>query len=240
LIDTRIAMNIQIRREIRFGLSALVVTGLLFTLSVVVRGPLDRDPAVLMQAVLSPNFVPGVVIGLIGGVLSIYGNFFGLYRYLTLRDKSLIPFLAIVLSPLGLMMFVLPFVTFLAVNVPVIAELYQQGNHEVLAVFHATFTNPLSLALLGGTSVTGVIGTLLFAISIWRDGRLSKWVAVGWALRGLLLIISGPGFFATELLGAVLALILSSVIAWHGWQESLVRITDSSSSMRTAVQDTSS
>jgi hypothetical protein len=233
-------MNIQTRREIRFGMSALALAGLLFTLSVLVRGPLDRDPAVLMRAVLSPNFVPGVVTGLIGGVLSIYGNFFGLYRYLTLREKSLIPFLAMLLSPLALMMFVLPFVTFLAVNVPVIAELYQQGNQEVLAVFEATFTNPLSLGLLSTTSVAGLIGTLLFAVAIWQDGRLPKWVAVVWALKSLLLIISGPGLFATELLGAVLALVCSCVLAWKGWQESMIRTVESSASIRTAMQDAKS
>jgi hypothetical protein len=144
-------MNIQTRREIRFGMSALALTGMLFMLSVLIRGPIDRDPAVLMQAVLSPNFVAGVVIGLIGAVLNIYGIFFGLYRYITLRDKSLISFLAVVLSPLGLLMFVLPFVNFLAINVPVIAELYQQGNQAVLAVFQATFTNPFSLGLLSAT-----------------------------------------------------------------------------------------
>jgi hypothetical protein len=92
----------------------------------------------------------------------------------------------------------------------------------VLAVFQATFTNPLSLGLLGVTSVTALIGTLLFAIAIWRDGRLPEWAAVGWALRGLLLVISGPGLFATELLGTVLALIVGCVIAWYGWQESRV------------------
>jgi hypothetical protein len=233
-------MNLQTRREIRFGMSALVLTGLMYTLSVLIRGPLDRDPAVVMQAVLSPTFVPGVVIGLFGGVLSIYGNIFGLYRYLSLRDKSLISFLAMVFSPLGLMMFVLPFVTFLAINVPVIAELYQQGNQAVLAVFQATFTNPFSLGLLSATSVIGVISTLLFAVAIWRDSRLPKWLAVAWALKNLLLIISGPGFFATELLGAVLALVCGCVLAWKGWQESMVRIGDSSSSIRTAVQDAKS
>lgn len=231
-------MNIQTRREIRFGMSALALAGLLFTLSVLVRGPLDRDPAVLMQAVLSPNFVPGVVIGLIGGVLSIYGNFFGLYRYLTLREKSLIPFLAMLLSPLALMMFVLPFVTFLAVNVPVIAELYQQGNQEVLAVFEATFTNPLSLGLLSTTSVAGLIGTLLFAVAVWQDGRLPKWVAVVWALKSLLLIISGPGFFATELLGTVLALVCGCVLAWKGWQESVIMTVESGSGTRIAAPGT--
>lgn len=220
-------MNTQTRREIRFSLSALVLTGLLYVASIVVRGPLDPDPAALMQAVLSPNFVPGVIIGLIGGVLNVYGVF-GLYRYLTLRDKGLIPFLAIVLSPLGLMVFVLPFVTFLAVNVPVIAALYQQGNQEVLAVFEATFSNPLSLGLLSVTSVTGLIGTLLFAVAIWRDSTLPKWVAVVWAVKGILLIVSGPGMFTTELLGAVLLLITASVIAWKGWQESAIRAGQSS------------
>lgn len=231
-------MNIQTRREIRFGMSVLALAGLLFTLSVLIRGPIDRDPAVFMQAVLSPKFVPGVVIGLIGGVLSIYGNFFGLYRYLTLRDKSLISFLGMLLSPLGLMMFVLPFITFLAVNVPVIAELYQQGNQEVLAVFQATFANSLSLGLLGITSVTGLISTLLFAIAIWRDGRLPKWVALVWALRGLLLIISGPGLFATELLGAVLALVCGCVLAWKGWQESMIMTVESGSGIRLAAPGT--
>lgn len=216
-------MNIQTRREISFGLSALVLTGLMYTLSVLIRGPLDRDPAVLMKAVLSPNFVPGVVIGLFGGVFSIYGNIFGLYRYLTLRDKSLISFLAMVLSPLGLMLFVLPFVTFLAINVPVIAELYLQGNQAVLAVFKATFTNPFSLGLLSTTSVIGVISTLLFAVAIWRDGRLPNWLAVVWVLKNLLLIISGPGLFVTELLGAVLTLVCAVVLAWKGRQETSVR-----------------
>jgi hypothetical protein len=231
-------MNIQTRREIRFGMSALALTGMLFMLSVLIRGPIDRDPTVLMQAVLSPNFVAGVVIGLIGAVLNIYGIFFGLYRYLTLRDKGLIPFLAMVLSPLALMMFVLPFVTFLAVNVPVIATLYRQGNQAVLAVFQATFTNPFSLGLLSATSVTGLIGALLFAVAIWRDGRLPQWLAVMWALKGLLLIISGPGFFATELLGTVLALVCGCVLAWKGWQESAIMTVESGSGTRIAAPGT--
>jgi hypothetical protein len=215
-------MDKQTRREIRFGMIALILTGVLYTLSVLIRGPLDRDAAVLMRAVLSPNFVPGVVIGLFGGVFNIFGNIFGLYRYLTLRDKGLIPFLAMVLSPLALMMFVLPFVTFLAVNVPVIATLYRQGNQTVLAVFQATFTNSFSLELLSVTSAAGLIGTLLFAVAIWRDNALPKWVAVVWAVKGILLIVSGPGMFATELLGTVLALVCGCVLAWKGWQESMI------------------
>lgn len=214
-------MNIQTRREIRFGMSALFLTGLLYTLSVLIRGPLNRDPAVLMQAVLSPNFVPGVITGMIGGVLNVYGNFFGLYRYLALREKSLVPFLAMVLSPLALMMFVLPFTFFLAVNVPVIAGLYQQGNQAVLSVFQATFTNPFSLGLLSVTSVIGLISTILFAVAIWQNKILPRWLGPVYGLKGLLLVISGPGLYTTELLGAVLALVCGCVLAWKGWQETM-------------------
>ncbi len=211
-------MNAQTRREIRFGLIALVLTGLFFTLGVALRGPLDRDPASLMRAALAPNFVPGLTIALMGGVIQIYG-LFGLYRYLTYRDESWVAFLAIVLSIASLVL-VLPLVTFLAVNVPVIAELYQQGHQEVIAVVESNFTG-LGLALLGFSSVAGIIDPILFAVVIWRHGRLPRWTAVVWGLKGILLALSGPGFFTTELLGAVLLLITAGVIARKGWEESV-------------------
>ena len=211
-------MKTQTRLELRFGLLALGLSGLLFVLSIAVRGPLDRNPASLMAAALSSNFVPGVTIGLIGGLVHIYG-LFGLYRYLTYRRQSLTAFLAVVLSPLGIVL-VLPLLTFLAVDVPVIAELYRQGHQEVLAVFKSNFVG-LGLAVLGVSSATGSIGALLFAVAIWRDGELSKWAGVLFGLSGILLALGGPGFFVVELLGALCLLISAGMIAWKGWQESM-------------------
>jgi hypothetical protein len=209
-------MNSQTRREIRFGLSALVLTGLLFTLGVAIRGPLDRDPVSLMRGALSPNFVPGAAIGLVGGVIQIYG-LVGLYRYLTYAHESLIALLAI--SSVAGIALVLPLVTFLAVDAPVIAQLYQQGNQAVIAVVESNFTG-FGLALLGVGSVAGSIGTILFGVAIWRHRSLPRWLGPVYALKGLLLAISGPGLFATELLGAVLTLVCACVLAWSGWQES--------------------
>lgn len=80
-------MNTQTRREIRFGLIALVLSGLLFVLGVALRGPVDPDPESFLRAALSSNFVPGVAISLIGGVVQIYG-LFGLYRFLTYQREA--------------------------------------------------------------------------------------------------------------------------------------------------------
>jgi hypothetical protein len=45
---------------------------------------------------------------------------------------------------------------------------------------------------------------------------MANWLAVTWALKNLLRIISGLGFFATELLGVVLVLVCGCVLAWKG------------------------
>jgi hypothetical protein len=208
-------MNSQTRREIRSGLIALALSGLLYTLTVVLRGPVDlADPGSCCRAAVSPNYVPAWTIGLVGAVLQLYG-LFGLYRYLTYQAENLNAFLAFVLSIAATALF-LQIPTFFAVNAPVIAELYQQGNQEVIAVVEANFTDGLGLALLIVRAVAWIIGPILFAIAIWRDGRLPKWTAILFALSFLLLI---PVTFITELLGAVLLLISAGMMAWKGWQE---------------------
>ena len=204
--------------RIRLGLIALALSGLLFALGIILRGAVDiADPTGFLSVAASPAFVPGWTIILVGGVLQLYG-FFGLYRYLTYEADSMIAFIAFVLNIAGIAL-VLPLATFFAVNGPVIADLYQQGNQEVIAVVEANFTSPLGLALLAVSSVGGIIGAILFAIAIWRHGSLPKWTGVLFALSVPLLAF--PVTFTTELLGAVLQLISASVIAWKGWQESV-------------------
>jgi len=165
----------------------------------------------------TPNFVPAWTIILVGGVLQLYG-FFGLYRYLTFQGSSVIAFLALVLSIAGIALF-LPLAAFFAVNGPVIADLYQLGNQQVIAVVEANFTSSVGLALLSVSSVAGIIGVILFAIAIWRHGRLPKWTGVLFAMSLPLLAV--PVTFTTELLGAVILLISAGMMAWKGWQESV-------------------
>jgi hypothetical protein len=211
-------MNSQTRREIRPGLIALALSGLLFALGIVLRGPVDlADPGSCCRVALSAAHVSGWTIILLGGVLHLFG-LFGLYRYLTYQAESLIALLAVVLAVAGIALF-LPLASFSAVNGPVIADLYQQGNQEVIAVVEAGFTSTLGLALLGVSSAAGITGPILFAVAIWRDGRLPRWTGVIFALSVVLLGV--PVTLATELLGAVLLLTSTGVMAWKGWQESV-------------------
>jgi hypothetical protein len=203
--------------RIRLGLTALALSGLFFALGIVLRGEVDMaDPESFIRVADSPAYVLGWTIILVGGVLNLYG-FFGLYRYLTYQAGSMIAFVAFVLNVAGIALF-LPLATFFAVNGPVIAELYQQGNQEVIAVVEANFESGLGLALLVVSSVVGIIGVILFAIAIWRHGRLPKWTGVLFALS--LPLLAFPVTFTTELLGAVLLLISAGVIALKVWQES--------------------
>ena len=213
-------MNIQTRREIRFGMIALALSGLLFTLGAALRGQVDLIDlgSYVIRAALAPNYVPGWTIILVGGVLQIYRTFC-LYRYLTYQAENLIAFLALVLRIGGLAL-ASPLITFLALNAPVTAQLYQQGNQEVLAVVNANFTSPLGLALLSVGAGAATIGVIPFAIAIWRDGRLAKWTAVLFVLGVLLQPFAS--IFMIELLGLVLVLISTGMMAWKGWQESAV------------------
>jgi hypothetical protein len=211
-------MNSQTRREIRIGLSALALSGLLFAVGIVLRGPVDlADPGSCCRVATPPTYVPGWTIIVVGGLLHLYG-FFGLYRYLTYQAATLLTLPALVLSIMGIAL-VLPLATFFAVHGPLIADLYQQGTQEVSAVVEAGFTSALGRTLLGISSGAGILGPVLFAVAIWRDGRLPKWTGVILALSIALLAV--PVTFPTELLGAVLLLISTGVIAWKGWQESL-------------------
>jgi len=209
-------MNPQTRREIRSGLVALAGSSLLFVLGIILRGPIPdvAIPASFSPAADSANYVAGWTVILIGFVLQLYG-YFGLYRYLTYRAQNLIALLAFVLRIVGLAFF-LPLASFLAVNLPVIARLHQQGNQEVLTIWEANSSGP-GLALMAFMSTAAIMGSILFMIAIWRDGRLPKWTVILLALSQPLLV----GFtFTTELLGALLLLISTTMVAWKGWQES--------------------
>jgi hypothetical protein len=174
------------------------------------------DPESFIRTASSAAYVPAWTIILVGVVLNLFGTF-ALYRYLTYQGESMIAFLAFVLRIAGIAL-VLGLFTFFAVSVPVIAELYQQGNQEVIAVVEANFTSGLGLVLLAVGGSVSIIGLILFAIAIWRHGRLPKWTGVVLTLS--LPLLAFPVTFTTELLGAVLLLISAGVIAWKVWQES--------------------
>src|SRR5918994_2149188 len=174
-------MHAQTARDIDLGLIALALSGLLFGVGIILRGPVElADPGSCCRAAPSAGYVSGWTIILVGGVLHLFG-LFGLYRYLTDRRGNAFALPALVLAVAGVAL-VIPLATFFAVHAPVIADLYVQGTQDVIAVVEAGFRSALGLALVGFSSAAGIIGPFLFAVAIWRDGRLPKWTGVIFAL----------------------------------------------------------
>ena len=212
-------MNYQTRREIRFGLIALALSGLLLTLGIPLRGPIPiTNPEAIIRTADSPGFLPGWILILAGGMFHTFGTF-GLYRYLTYQSESRIAFLAFVLR-IAAISLAFPLSNFFAVSMPGIAELYRQGNHAVIAIVAANLASGLGLILLAIGGVTGLPGTILFGIAIWKHPRLPKWTGAFYGLSAFGLAI--PTTTATEGLGAVLLLMSAGMMAWKGWQESAV------------------
>ena len=209
-------MNAQTRREVRFGLVALALSGLMFVLGILMRGPVSlSDPGACCRAALPPAYISGWTIILFALVADLYG-FLGLYRYLTYQAESRTAFWALVLIVPGIG-FLFPLASFFAVNAPAIAQLYQQGDQGVIAVVAATFTSPLGTAVQAVHTLAVIGGAILFAVATWRDGRLPKWTAVLLALSIALLAI--PATFLNELLGALLLLIGAGAMTWRVWRE---------------------
>lgn len=209
-------MNVQTRREVRLGLFALALTGFLWTVALFLRGPADlSDPGSCCRTGFSTTFHVAWLLTVVGAMFLIYG-FFGLYRYLSYRAENVIAFVALVISIAGGALF-LSLATFFAISGPAIADLVQSGNDGAIAVVEAYFRSPLGMSFLIVRSVAWIIGPLLFAVSIWRDGRLPRWTGPVFAVSFLLLI---PVTFPTEFLGVVLFFVSAGTIAWKGWQES--------------------
>jgi hypothetical protein len=212
-------MTTQTRREVRSGLITLAVTGPLFTLGIILRGAIDiSDTTSLVREALTPGFTTGWTLIVFGFVLQLYG-FFGLYRYLTTQADSLIALWGFALRIVGGALGV-PVFLFLAINGPEIALRQQRGDPDAIIVLERFFTSGLGMAVLGFASTAAVVGFFLFVIAMWRDGRLPRWTVVAFALSLPLLAIAVT--FVTELLGGLLWLISTAVIAWKGWPESAV------------------
>src|SRR5262249_4893074 len=153
------------RRDVRFGLISLALSGLLMTLAALVRGPLSGlNTESLLRDATSPNWGPAWAIGMIASVLQIYG-FLGLYRYLTYQADNRLAFWAVVLRATAMALFI-GLTAFMAFYAPVVGDLYSRGNEAMIAVWNARFSSAIGTTMFDVMGVGYIFGPILFAVAV--------------------------------------------------------------------------
>lgn len=210
-------MNTQNTTRNRLGMLALLLAGILFAVTLLLRGPsiIDptADPAGFARAVTSANHVTWALGTIVANALATLGVL-ALYSYLATSPVNRLAFAAMICVVLHDALFA----SFLGFNLalPAIGELYLQGQQAVIKA--AAYPVPL-MAILSLGSVLGLIGFILFGIAIWRSGRLPKWTAIPLALAlPLLAFAPAASFFVAEFLGAVLWVVAAAGLLWGVWR----------------------
>jgi hypothetical protein len=214
--------------QIRLGILTLAISGLIFTIGYALAGPFVQamgNPNDFVRVAGSLGFRVGMFINPIGIALQFFG-FLALYVYFSKSDQARLAFIAwllatggvgLTLPPTG----VLPFVF------PHIADLYAQGALAAFDVATAIFAYPLFTAVLALAGLLVTLGSILFSVAIWRQGRLPKVAAILFTIANLFLSFA-PAIPVTalvwpiDLAGAVLLLISGAWITAGVWQQSSV------------------
>ncbi|MDB4947720.1 MAG: hypothetical protein JWM27_369 [Gemmatimonadetes bacterium] len=190
----------------RRGVAVLAAAGVVFTVAILVRGPLVdvmTNPAGFAQAAFQQRTRLAWAGVLGGGVLEVLGLaalYAAIARY---HAGSRSARAGWALSTAGIAL-ALTLFGFMAMAAPKVAGLYLQGDRRAMEVVVSFFTSRLSMAILGAMTVAYVLGCLLTAIALWKHTPAPKWAAVAFVLHAPLIALPVP--FPLEIAGSVLLL----------------------------------
>lgn len=212
-------MRVHISSRIRLFLWALPLAGLLFTIGIILRGPsLDPslDPDRFAQAAVAAPAAMAWLTIFIGMVLELLG-LWALYAYLADDSTEKLAFWGMIFGLIGVAL-ILPLIGFMGLAAPVAGRLFLQGQSDAISVAVAMAATGPALVVAGLSSLTYIVGSILFAVALWRHGAIPKWVVIAYALQAPLLSVVALFSFAAELLGAVLLVVSSGWIARRAGQ----------------------
>ena len=198
----------------RLGMLALAISGLLYSVTLLLRGPLVVDPianpSAFTQAVTATNYVAWALGSAVANIFHLLGVL-GLYAYLSASPVARPPFWALILNIIHDTLF--PLFLGFSLFLPAIGKLYLQGQTSKAAPLSAPI---LSTLTLGG--VLFLVGAILYSVAIWRSGRLSKWTAIPFALAPPLLVFGPSVSFIAEFMGAVLLAVSGLALTADVWR----------------------
>jgi hypothetical protein len=208
-------MDNSVSTAVRWGMLTIPISGFLILIGISMRGPaIDAsvDPNAFALVASTASFAAAWRLIMFAQIVEVF-SFVPLYAYLnsTERGPSRSALLGMVFSFLGGALF-LALTGSLAFVAPVAAQLYLQGQKNVMDVANAGFFAGPVLSVLYPSGIIGAFGSVLLGIAMWRSGKVPQWAAILYALHVPLLAF--PVTYASELLGAGFLFVSGVGIIW--------------------------
>ncbi len=195
------------------GVLALPLSGLIGIVSIFLRGPFidpSSNPLGFAQAAHSSYTIAGI-LGIVSTILTLIG-FVGLYLYLANSSVERSAFWGMVFSLVGSGI-VLALIGVFVWVMPVIGQLYLQGQKDVMAVaIGSSGALFLASALLSG--LTASVGAIGLGLAMWRCGTLPKWSTLLYVVSIPLFYFAPPMPFIVESIGFAMFLVAGCWIAY--------------------------
>lgn len=209
------------RLKIRLGMVCFVAYGVMALSGLPLRGPViipSADPVRWSEVALLPSHDLAWAILLPALVLQLFG-FFAFWGFMRLRPYGELAFWGMVLSVAGNALF-LPSTGILAFVDPVAAELFRAGlESEAMAVAGAGVEGPLSGAILAGSGIMLLVGSVLIAVVLWRSPLFPRWTSVLYLLHAFALTLAVTISYTLEQLGGLMILVVALAMTYVVWKE---------------------
>jgi hypothetical protein len=119
----------------------------------------------------------------------------------------------LIFSIAGLLIF-LPTTGIITFVGPYAAQLYLQGQTIAIQVLISSLNSPANLGFLILSGIIYSIGTLLFAVSIWKSKTLPVAAGILFALHGPLVTFGAATTYVAELTGGIFLFVSGLWISW--------------------------
>ena len=203
---------------LRWAALALITSALLTLGGLLLRGPLITDladPQAFANSVASKNNLTAEIFLPLSLIIQLFG-FLGLYSYLDKPESQKSAFWGMVFSVLGNGLF-LPFAGVFAFAMPIVGQLYLDGNTDAIHVAELTLAPGIGFVYLIASAFALTIGSVLFAVSMLRHG-LPRWIPLIYFIQAFALSFGASIHYGFELTGGFLLTIFSLFIGSKMWK----------------------
>jgi len=204
--------------KLRWGAFALFLSAAMTVGGLLLRGPLIIDTSnadAFSESVASPGNLIAETFLPLSLVIQLFG-FLAIYAYLNKPETAKSSFWGMVFSILGNGLFI-PFAGAFAFAIPIVGQLYLEGNTEVIAVAEQTLGPGIAFAYLIASAFALMAGAILFAVSMRKNG-LPLWLLIIYIIQAFGLSFGASIAYPIEVMGGLLLLVFSIVFGMKMWK----------------------